>query len=808
MTPNYIDSLKNTILAADACPSENERRRFLQRKHADIRDAFTALEKSGDWIDIGMMLRVLADEPDQSPAALFASQRSETLCKALDGHRKEIDEKRVNFTLARARALKQNAKSGSTTRKYTDRHRYIETAIRLVWDLCDKDDDWPYGDGRGAEDAYRFIAESYLARSDFALAKGASVPAKKIEALDKAMHWAEKAGDDTLKVRILLERARRDDYFSTSTLGEALKSFIENETLTPSNALHMAVVDRLHELIHPLDNKENQPSELLDSLRRFDRDMLRKPPASGLMTPLYLARAAIRTGAGDISERLTSAVKGLARCLQTQKIWDETVELLKDAGENPGIGGQWEDAALAAWDACQKAEKRIKLSLQLRWYWSRYRDLYDLALNAALNKGDHAKAANIVESAKSRPTIKMRDAEKMLENTDKTFYRLYVESDALVHTDAYASQYERLKKFPPPEKREHRGIDDIPEGWTSVQFHVYSLENVIDRMTRSERASLPGDCKKAATALVSRPDNSFHPVHLALDGLWAAFKRWQDERRTFTIKKTENSLKALCKEAGKALAPVLKHIPTENVLFIPHGFLHLTPLHAALYEGKPLLAKKQCLYLPSWSMAPVKAVPPGAGPNVLLSNFETKDTDLQNALNRPDWKNPHKKKVNPSDAMADINDAYKAGDQPPHLIAFYAHGKGDLQNPYNARLVMADGGLSYQRLLSELPDLQGAKVMLAACESDLVSGNFGLVDEHLSLAGAFLSKNASGVLGALFEMPRDLGREMLEYVIDNRKKPLYEAVRDKQIEWIGKDLYQMSPFRVMGFPYTGGQKNV
>ncbi|MCP4689421.1 MAG: hypothetical protein GY859_15310, partial [Desulfobacterales bacterium] len=96
---------------------------------------------------------------------------------------------------------------------------------------------------------------------------------------------------------------------------------------------------------------------------------------------------------------------------------------------------------------------------------------------------------------------------------------------------------------------------------------------------------------------------------------------------------------------------------------------------------------------------------------------------------------------------------------------------------------------------------------LAACESDLETGAFRMVDEHLSLANAFLSKNASEVLGALFEMRRELGRELVEYAMDHPEKPLHEALWDKQKEWIKKPLHLMAAFRVMGFPYTGGKKH-
>ncbi|MCP4687389.1 MAG: hypothetical protein GY859_05015, partial [Desulfobacterales bacterium] len=757
MKKDYIEELKQMVWEADRLCNENERHRFLQEKRPFIKEALQALEKSGDWGRVGMMLRILAEETEQSPAAPFAIRRSRALCLELERHSTSIEKNLVEFNMARARELRRLARSGERIEKYTDRHRHIENAIRLVWNMCDQNDQWPLEAHCPAGEVYRFIAECYLTRAGFALAKGAGVPAKKLEALDKAMLWAGKTGEsmDELKTRILLERAQWDENLSTSALGEALKSFIENETLSPSDPLHAAAVNRLHDLIRPPTEGESSSTPLLETLRRFDRELLENPPDKELMTPLHLARAALRAGDADVSDRLEAAAAGLAGCLQTQKIWDETVALLLDAADAPAFSGQWEKAALAAWDACRRAEERIKLTLQLRWYWSRYRDLYDLAVIAALNSGDAARAAAIIDSAKSRPTIKMQDAEKTLEDQDKEFYRLYVESDALFSTDAYATHYERLKKFPGPGKREVRDVNDAPEGWTIVHFYVFDAPGAPRWASSPGGVRFPESCKKPAAALAVAPGMPAAPALLDLGGLWAAFKRWHDDRRTFEIEEAEEALRALCAEAGKALAPVLARISTDNVLFIPHGFLHLIPLHAAFYEGAPLLAKKRCLYLPSWSMAPVKAPPPRpTGPCMLISHWDERDEEFKALLERAGWRDGPRENLGALEAMSEIGDAFAGDGEPPAMLTVYAHGKGDYLNPYHARLVMADGGLTHGRLRARLPDLRGARVMLAACESDLETGAFRMVDEHLSLANAFLSKNASEVLGALFEMRR------------------------------------------------------
>ena len=43
-------------------------------------------------------------------------------------------------TRRRAEELRRHAKTGRGVTQYTDRHRYLEAAIRLVWELFDSDD--------------------------------------------------------------------------------------------------------------------------------------------------------------------------------------------------------------------------------------------------------------------------------------------------------------------------------------------------------------------------------------------------------------------------------------------------------------------------------------------------------------------------------------------------------------------------------------------------------------------------------------------------------------------------------------------
>lgn len=781
---NYFEKFKQAVLEADKECLPEKRRKSLEAGVNDFRDAFTALTESREWGNIGMMLRILEEASGSTPVALFPERQSEALCEKLEKHESEINKCFVVFNFERAKALNRHAeeKSREIAKKYTDRHRFVENAIRLIWNMFGPDGKWIYEEHIPAEKAYRFIAESYLYRSKLALPKGSGIPEKKLEALTKAEQWANniEGGDERikdLKLEILLEMGRWDKNISKATLKKALLAFFGERQPDFANPLHLAANDKLNELV-----EASGDSEFKKILKKNDEAVLKKSA-----DPLHLARAACRVGSVDISERLTDAVENLPKYLQTQKIWDDTVEVVSQASEKKG---KWEAAAIRAWEKCREAEEMIWLSVQLRWYWSRYRDLYDLAFKAAIDTGDYEKAVLIADSAKSRPAIKMQDAERTLEDSDKKYFRVYVDCDML--SESYQALLERLKAEgaqKPKKSGPIREILDVPDGWTAAHFYVHN---------RKEATVLLAD-KTGVRRIPENPDTA-----LDTGSLWSAFKQWQEARRTLGKDGKKNALLDLREKTGFALKPVFDAVNTGGIIFIPHGFFHLVPLHAASYNGAPLIMEKACLCMPAWSRSPGDSVSKNNGENILLSNED--DPRFRDISQSNVWDNPDRENLGPNQAMEVIEKSWKRHG-PPRMLAISAHGKGDYMNPYNAKFLMSGGALTHQRLLHELPDLSGTKVVLTACETDLVSGNFGPVDEHLSLANAFLAKNASEVLGTLFEIPDKFAKSLLAHILKYPEKPLYESVREKQIE-CAEDIIHLAVARVMGFPQTGGGSHV
>ncbi len=220
-TPDSFIEFKNFILDADKIRDEEKRTRFLIGKGDLIKGSLESLKKKEDWVHFGIVLKVLSSEALKSPVPFLEVFQSETLCAALEDNEPVIEEAVAEFNFKRAEALKTLAESGEHAEKYTDRHRFVEAAIRLVWERCDSRNKWMH-EKPSARKAYNFIAECYLVRARLALPKGSTIPEKKLEALSKAMLWAKEASgeNDELKAEILLEIDRWDgNYQKTQDQG-------------------------------------------------------------------------------------------------------------------------------------------------------------------------------------------------------------------------------------------------------------------------------------------------------------------------------------------------------------------------------------------------------------------------------------------------------------------------------------------------------------------------------------------------------------------------------------------------------------
>lgn len=771
--PDFFEAFKSILFEADIKNSMEERKKYLAEKRDIFRHGLLALKGSKNWVTLGAMLKIIEQFDMNSSVSFFETIPSPELCKNFDSNSKQINESLAEITFVRSKKLFKKAKTDRSTKKYLDRHRFIETAIRLVWELfpADISATWPYQKIQKT-DACKFIAKCYLLRSRLALPKGSDIPEKKIEAIQKAWKWSNETGSeiDDLKIEIALEKDRWEKNLSKGWINEMINNFFKSNTFNSSNHIHRAAYDRGRQtgsLSYDFDDKILKLS--VDNNDPFFF--------------LHQAKVAYRTQTSDQGNRLEEAVTALSGVPLSYHLWDDTVDLTKKAKERNVVG--WDDAAIKAWEICMQKEARLKLSIQIRWYWSRQADLYELAFMAAIHKNDPVLAAKTADSLKSRPAVKLVQAENSLYKEDKEKLEKFREIETNFAAENFQAGLENAKKWDTDFSLDMTDIPTIPSGWTAVHFYI-SLNNT-----------------GYAVIIVAGEKNKIQKIEI--EKTWNAYKDWKaalQKAGDKHIKDTSESLKKLCKACGKMLKPVLKKVDTDKIIFIPHGFLHLAPIHAAMINDEdPLFNTKTCLFLPAWSLAPKAFSRNKDNKGILLTNW-TPETDLEEFVNHTKWTNEKKTKCVPDDYVS----MFKSTNyEPPELLAFYCHGQGDFMNPYRSALKMYGGPLTHQTIVHETDKeaLLGTRVILTACESDLVSGKKDIADEHLSIASAFLQKGASEVCGTLFKCSPDIAGDIIAGSLDDSNPALYETVHNVQRNWIKEkpdELYKAAAFRVMGFP--------
>ncbi len=775
---DLFEKFKNIVFEADTKNSMEERKKYLAENRDSFRQGILALKESKEetknLVALGVMLKIIEQFDMNSSVSFFETVPSRELCKEFDLHSSEIDEKLIEITFVRAGKLFENARTGKFTKKYLNRHRFIETAIRLVWELfpADASANWPYKKIQKT-DACKFISKCYLLRSRLALPKGSDIPEKKIEAIQKAWDWLKDAGSETddLKIEIALEKDRWEKNLSENWINEKLNKFFKNKhnAFDFSNHIHRAAYDR-----------GRQTGIFTDD---FDNEILNLPADNN--DPfffLYQAKAAYRTQAPDQGNRLEEAVTALSGVPLSYHLWDDTVDLIKKAKEGEVIG--WDTAAIKAWEICMKEESRLKLGIQVRWYWSRQADLYELAFMAAIHKKDPVLAAKTADSLKSRPAVKLIQAENNLYKKDKEKLDKFREIETNFAAGNFHIGLENAKNWGTDFSLNLQDIQTIPSGWTVVHFYI-SLNDT-------------------GYAVIINADGKNEIKKIKIEETWNDYKDWKVDLQKAGDYPVDasNSLKKLCEACGKMLEPVLEKVNADKkIIFIPHGFLHLAPLHAALINDDPLFNTMTCLFLPAWSLVPKAFRQKNNDKGILLTNW-TPETDLKKFIDHKKWTNEKKTKCTPNDYISMFS---STNYDSPALLAFYCHGQGDFMNPYRSALKMYGGSLTHQAIVQETDKeaLLGTKVILTACESDLVSGKKDITDEHLSIASAFLQKGASEVCGTIFKCSPDIAGDIIAKSLDDSNPALYETVHTVQKNWIKEkpdELYKAAAFRIMGFP--------
>lgn len=688
-----------------------------------------------------------------TPLYQFGLTPNDALCKALaDIQKNGIWEKTIY-----KKAVWYLAEAWRKKTKHKDRREKIENSIRLLKRLHEE-----RGEGLNPE-TLALLAKAYLRRSKIIRPKGITTPEKKKEAIKEGIYYAEEVTNNKSishdkkenayrcramlyieKERILEESERNDDAIKNK-IQTALKDAMENGCKKFSvfkNYIKIAVLY----------------SELSGDTQYLD-DVV-KSTVSGI--ELEKARAyKIKGQIYELEKEMNSLIKRLHKTSFSAPIWDDTVKFLRKLQESNITC--WEKLSIRMWRVCTAIERKTQ-SLHLRWYWSRMRDLYDLAFLAA--KDNYKLKAEIADSLKSRPALKLNVIEEYVKSLpdgeEKNLLKEKIEEHATAYLDGYIKG---IKKEPSLSTKKNLPIDSVPGGWIVIHFYLNHLEG---------------------KGYALRIDNSkWTQEPFEYNELFKSYIEWQTNYTRYK-EGAAGTLVELCKTIGDKM-DFLFNLPKEkSVLFIPHDFLHRLPLHGAIKDGKVFLEDYKTCYLPAWSFAR-ETVPSNNGNKYLLINSH----DFPDvAFNKDNFKT-----IEDFDGLSNN----------PSLLAVVCHGRADTVNPFNSKLLLEDNDRNHLYIMQHKSKLTRTKVILGACETDLVPFLSVTIDEHLSISTAFLNKGVSEILGTMWEvLIGDDADELTELINNNIPESIKCLLWDWQKRMVNNFInepikfYRAVLFRVFG----------
>lgn len=742
---------------------------------AECRRQGTALE-DGAFLRLGSALLFLSAGLGEAPGLVSLPALNEVLCTGLDARKQDFTAFHDEQCLAAAGAIV--GRSQRPRWRHTERRQALESVLQ---DLLRWRQKRPFPPEL-LDHLRLLLARAYLYRSRIFRPKGFTIPPKKQEALEKALAELEqvsaKEGADYFHLRGEL-------YLELGRLGakspEEIKECLEEALLA----------------LDPPGDSELSPEDLhiilgRARLEKGDTSYVDLVLASRAATPLEQAWAAYLLNLPEAEAKTKAALGWLADRWFSDPAWESLGDLLVNWAREGRQG--WQDLATAAWQVCQENESGLRYSgCQLRWYWSRHQDIYDLAFHAAATPGEKVRVA---DSLKSRPMVRQAVAEQLaLEQArhkkrpgDLDFAQFNEQS-----ARAYAGQYipggiRGLKvELPPPPS-----FTDLPgDAWLAV--HLYLSSGAPDPDLNGKLYALLYDTQTKRWDTQGPFDSQ---------ALWQSYCRWQDNYAAVG-EASAPELENLCRQIGATL-PFIWDFPEKRpVVFIPHGFLHRLPLHMALRgEGDALeiwAATHPSTFLPSWSLRP--PVTANLGSTSLAAvhlPFEKADeTEFKSIFASNGF-------ALYQDSQALLSPASQA-----RRLCLACHGVSHAVNPFAAKLLLTDEP-SLEDLLSGLPaGLPGTKVFLAACEADMAPAQGAPADEHLSLATAFLQKGASEVLGGVYKVSMGAALDLAEMAMGNNTEPLYRQLWEwhkAEIRKCGRvsediriiQLYRIAAWRTVG----------
>ena len=648
-------------------------------------------------------------------------------------------------------------------------------------------------------------AKVYFYRSLLFRPKGRSIPARKIEAIQEAYSFIKKSlnlsetlsswrllGKITLELLSLNEPYLSDDIIS-SGLHIDENFCLENNSFILRNDIQTLLT--FSEITKDVSFVEKIPTFENINIKKKDKDYL--------LLLIFARIAFLRNKINESDTLLTKAISNAPEAF-ANPFWDDLVDFITCLKRNNCH--VWKKAAIDAHKACYKNETEIG-NIYLRWYWSRQSDLYDLAF---ISENKLEEKARIADSLKSRPILGFQALNNMKKNIDILEQILEQENEARDNKYLKKIHSKSRKIF---KKEKFIDFKLLDNHWMVIHFYLNELEQC--------GYALIFDCETKNTNIQTFRYNE----------LFNTFLSWQETELHEQKQKENNeeifnkdliqrgkSIHELCCEIGKTMPFIFELPENKSILWVPHGFIHRLPLHAAIsiQTNAFLFEKHESRYLAAWHQLNLKNFGNGEGKHFLRSGG-SKFKTITKKCKTDKWEMV-KRKANQKHFFESLNKNLKT-------LVIICHGECDITNSFQSCLEISASSvgesdsnglinplekksITILDLLKSENNIKGCRIFLGACESDMASPIEFIVDEHLSLSAVLLSLGAKEVIGGLWKLYDIFVEDCYHQLLDsnNLSQSLNEWQLNMAKEWKEDKtdmrylkLYSFASFRVTGF---------
>lgn len=809
--------------------------------------AINALAKEKDTIELLTILRFFGDKNIICPFVNESSMLEQDKYKKQADFFSAVQNNVTKLQVEKAEKLFKLATSAKPI-PYKFRNRWLEKAINILIQLCENNGNedggfiWRHEAVKHAWEIYLLISECYLRRGKSILPKGKGLapPEKKVEAFEKALYWINKALEQNkkeitiinYKVWILDELFRLGDKSYKIALKEAAETAIKYSSFHTVEPFHFFILSIYCDL----------QSDLASDEKILETD-IKEGELSMRSVYLIKAKSALRllmeknkdkkdqqiVTEDGFNKIMEIALKEMEKKELYSFSWDELIALLNKI-KSAKIAN-WQDWAYNTWKICSKKEENLGFGLEIRQYWSRLSGLYELAYQGAIESDSLKKAAEIIDSIKGRTPLTWGEMDNLLAGCSSSYAddikekrKQYFLNESQLEMNDFTQGHNSLKQETAKllsskdiEKPKPLDLEEIPSNWVAVHLFVNDIDKC-DAIICTNKT-----CEKNG-----KPYNWGYFRFNGTDIL-ENYNIWL-ERYRVEGNNSKPELEVLCKEIGSKMKFLFNIAESpKGIIFIPHGFTHLLPLHAAINPDtdRCLFQDVFCTYLPAWSLIPASAPKnkPACGQGYCLRAYSKPKDDkeyFKEYFDNLSLPNDNKKDRATKDDFMELEEVTKV--DPPRWLIFLCHGKANEVEPFKSALKLCGFEVSLLEILSSSLNLTGSKIMLNSCETELAAKGKSVVDEHLTVASSFLTKGAALILGSMWKISGFPTREIMEEAFKD-KEPLWEIVQKKQDSWLKEDtpkywprkprylpewnknkFYYIAPFKIIGYPHISQKK--